>query len=115
MEWSLVNKVVPLYGAVYGSDADHVKIGSRVWEFVCDPDDGYRSYCSEVHEVDGDGIGPFSSNVLAWVTVREAAAPDFDGFELVDAVGHVWLLAGTDGSDDYYPSFVFNWTPPPTP
>jgi len=34
------------------------------------------------------------------------------GFKFVDIkTGHVWLRFGTDDTDDYYPMFVFEYTP----
>lgn len=118
MEWEMLGKRAKLYGVAYGSDQDSVKLGRRVWTFVCDPSDGYRSYCEEVRLETDKSIGPFFVDPVATVTVREwtNSGRDYqdsppDGFELVDNDGHVWLTVGTDHSDDYYPSYTFGYTP----
>lgn len=111
MDWELLNKTVDLFGVAYGSDQDSVKLDGVVWTFVCDPDDGYRSYCGDVRREPDTTIGPFFERAIARVVVREWEGGTVDGFELVDDTGHVWLTVGTDDTDDYYPSYVFDYTP----
>jgi len=38
----------------------------------------------------------------------------FEGYEFRDIEdGHMWLKIGTDYADEYYPCFVFRYTPKP--
>ena len=123
MQWQMEGRTLALYGAAFGSDEDFVKLDDRVWRVVCDPDDGYRSYCGDIEllasERYGD-VGPFSPDPLAVVEVKPWTAPLYDysdgcdGFQLVDPDGHVWLTIGTDNTHDYYPSYTFSWTPKET-
>ncbi len=99
----------------YGIDNNtfRVKADGRLLTFEAkeDENDGYRSMMREVALVANEGV--FSRLPLCRVTAREASGADaFDGYELVDSRGHVWLTLGTSNSDDYYPSFTFNYTPP---
>ncbi len=46
------------------------------------------------------------------VTYEETGSDEL--YKLIDTEdGHVWLEFGTHNTDDYYPSFVFNYTPKP--
>lgn len=112
MFWTLHNTTAMLFGAAFGSEEDFIKLDHLIWRVVCDPDDGYRSYCSEVERLANEryaNVGPFSATPLAEVMIIESGP--LDGFSLVDADGHVWLDFGTDNQDDYYPSYTFHWTP----
>ena len=86
------------------------------FEAVEDESDGYRSMLEEVREVPLEGR-VFFKRSIADVHVesldsdREAPG-DFKGYALKDASGHTWLKIGTDYADDYYPCFIFEYTPP---
>jgi hypothetical protein len=85
----------------------------HAYHVVEDPDDGYRSMLKEIVEVPLDGLIFFSRPIA---TVRVVSDDDIDGYQLVDVDdGHVWLRFGTEGYDDYYPTFVFDYTPPVIP
>lgn len=94
----------------YGVDNTLFKLGDRVFEAVEDESDGYRSYLQSV-EARPDAKGIFAPAPFAEVRVRETDRGSFDGYELYDRSGHVWLTIGTNNSDDYYPSFVFTYEP----
>lgn len=86
----------------------------RAFDVVEDEEDGYRSSLEEVREVPiGDTI--HFREPVADVIVSEIAAARCDGYQLADDSGHVWLQVGTDYSCDYYPCFVFDYTPPERP
>lgn len=104
----------------YGVDNNMLRVGVNgellTFEAKEDESDGYRSMMNEVALVPGLG-GVFSGVPFCEVTVMVAPGNSgshgsFDGYQLVDMRGHVWLTFGTDNSDDYYPSFTFSYTPP---
>lgn len=108
----------------FGMDNNCFKLGSKVYEAIEDPSDGYRSYLEAV-EVKGDTSGlVFSTRRLAKVKVTELNTTEtykgteypFDGIALVDVTdGHVWAEIGTGHGDEYYPSYVCRQNPKPPP
>jgi hypothetical protein len=48
---------------------------------------------------------------LAMVTITAVSTDTFDGYDLTDDDGHLWLRIGTDNMDDYYPCFTFDYYP----
>jgi hypothetical protein len=79
------------------------------FEAVEDEVDGYRSMLKDVRQVPTEGK-IFFCGPIASVTVE--GANEVDGWRLVDVDdGHVWLVLGTDNSDEYYPSFRFEYRP----
>lgn len=99
----------------YGVDNNRFKLGPDVFEAQEDPSDGYRSYLGTVAKVAEPG-DVFFRKPLDTVTAREVDHVKrgnyyFDGYELLGKDGHVWLRFGTDNVDDYYPFFVFEYTP----
>lgn len=74
-----------------------------------DPNDGYRSSLDEVKLVPETGL-IFFDTPIEFVEVQEDE-PIY-GYRLVDQRGHMWLRFETDAYDDYYPFFVFDYTPP---
>ncbi len=100
----------------YGVDNECFKLEQFVFEAVEDPDDGYRSCMQEVRMKDDTEGLIFFTTPLARVRVTENSdsVDDFDGYALVDVKdGHEWLVFGTSESSDYYPSFIFCYTPKP--
>lgn len=98
----------------YGVSGNEFKLNDKVFEAVEDPDDGYRSYMESVEIRDSKGI--FLGIPLGVVKVEQVTTTEyhdsFGGYQLVDVfTGHVWLTFGTDNWDDYYPTFVFEYTP----
>lgn len=113
----LVGKTFELYGV--DGNCFRVKpiAGEPVWiEAVEDPNDGYRSCLQELRVIHG---GAASTGMVtprfpvAAVTGRVQSEGEYhsDIVELVDSDGHVWLAVGTNNTDDYYPWFVFTYTP----
>jgi hypothetical protein len=111
-------------GAVYeffGVDENLFKIGPHVIRVLEDESDGYRSHLGSV-EIDPklEGVRPiFFGRPIDSVRIHRADntlwttdSSCFAGFELRSAVdGHVWLRFGTENYDDYYPLFIFKYTP----
>lgn len=98
----------------------------RVFEAIEDESDGYRSCLGAFEERTAEEIKArnlfFSLSPFAVVTGRlvdEERAYGGVGYgkvdflELVDDNGHVWLTAGTENTEDYYPGFVFTYSPLP--
>lgn len=121
--------LVGVWFQLYGVCDNIVKLGDAngnviYLEAVEDPIDGYRSCLTELRIVHNpEGI--FPSQAVAHVTVfggdsmfggvgRIILPPDhvLDTIKFVDHRNNVWLTLGTDNTDDYYPCFVFSWTPP---
>ncbi len=92
----------------YGVDNNCFKLGNQVFEAVEDEDDGYRSYLDSVQLLDTDRL-IFFDRPLDTVQVVDQG----DWFILLGKDDHVWLRFGTDYADDYYPMFVFEYTPKP--
>ena len=111
---SLENKTFPFYGVCDNC----FKLGGIAYEAVEDPDDGYRSMMEGIRVIDPT-TKIFFRRSIAQVKVvavvkmsRFGTQHDFAGYQLVDvSVSHVWLLFGTDGYDDYYPCFTFEYMP----
>lgn len=95
----------------YGVDGNRFKLGRVVFEAIEDPEDGYRSCLDKVAICTDDKEIIFNEVPLTQVVLKHYSASAFDGYILVDAIGHVWLKIGTDSSDGYYPFFVFEYKP----
>lgn len=118
----MLNELVGKTFGFYGVDNLMFKLGRMVLEAKENESDGYRSYLGSIEVVDGpDPIYPlFFKTPIAKVRVVRVPASKtntrdaFEGYHLVDVVdGHVWLKVGTENTDDYYPYFVFDYTPKP--
>ena len=95
----------------YGVYNECFKLDNLVFEAIKDPADGYRSYLDAVLVTYDDELILFNRSI-AVVQVVDVTDTLFDGYELVDVEdGHVWLRFGTDDTDDYYPCFIFDYTP----
>ena len=94
----------------FGVNCNCFKLGNQVFEAIEDESDGYRSYLESVEVVQGNLVFPRSK--LARVKVEEFEDGYFDGYRLVGVSdGHEWLRFGTDNIDDYYPGFIFDYSP----
>lgn len=109
----------------YGVDNNVLCIGidgkKIALEAMENPDDGYRSYLDTVSVSLKEHI--FFGTSLARVILEEAPSNlpghdassckrDFEGYQLRDASDdHIWLLFGTDNTDEYYPCFTFRYEP----
>ena len=89
----------------YGVDNRYFKLGSIVFEALEDEDDGYRSYLESIPVVYNKGI--FHNKPIVNVYYEE----DDEHSYFKDETGHIWLEIGTDNTEDYYPCFVFNYSP----
>lgn len=98
--------------AFYGVFNNSFKLGDVIFEAIEDPSDGYRSYLDTIVLSSG---GIFSKQPLAYVQILHKETGSEDGYSLFSPeTGHVWLWVGTESTDDYYPYFVFNYTPDTT-
>lgn len=79
-----------------------------------DPSDGYRSSMNDIVEVPPATVkNTFDQvRVLGRMRTRGSYGSTDDVLELIDVVTTKLVLeAGTENSDDYYPSYVANFTP----
>lgn len=82
-----------------------------------DPSDGYRSSAIDPVIVKAPlySLGCSPNYVRAPVLVRLWERSEYgqaEGIEIIDTRnGKTILRAGTDNSDDYYPSYTFDWRP----
>ena len=99
----------------YGAESNRFRLDDTFWEAIEDEDDGYRSLLDTIEVVNKNKIDKtlLYDSPIAYVYVRETKTGEFNGYELVDvADGHIWLSIGTADYDEYYPYFVFRYTPP---
>lgn len=126
---SMVGHVYDFYGV--DNNIFCIGIDGKVCAFEAleDESDGYRSYLDSVIVSMKDHI--FFHVPVAQVRLEERQYSHlyehklsdrdlptyeimFEGWHLIDITdGHIWLVVGTDNSDDYYPSFIFNYRPKP--
>ena len=103
----LVGKKANLY--MSPNDPNKFQLGDLIFEVIEDEDDGYRSSMDTVLI---SGFGSINSNRrLDEITIVKSEEADFDGFELRGKDNHLWLKFGTDNVGDYYPCFIYKWTP----
>lgn len=86
-------------------------LGKKVYKAIEDESDGYRSYLGTIEDGSGE-LFVYPGRSFAKVRVAVIENRFQDGYALIDAEDeHIWLTIGTDNIDDYYPSFMFNYTP----
>lgn len=114
----------------HGAQDNLVQLNNVVYEFLEDPNDGYRSHLGAVRATPASSHTCFFANPVAKVilvsTDDEATWPDkwvppakdachdgpFSGFFLIDVDDHhVWVQIGTEYHDSYYPCFVSRYHP----
>lgn len=103
----------------YGVDGNSFCIGFTYkssylkckFEVVEDKSDGYRSALKEIKTVPFDSKDIFSHRPIVQVHISEDRVKDVESINLKDAGGHVWLSFGTDYSDNFYPIFIFKYSP----
>lgn len=114
----------------HGEQCSMVRLNDLVYEFLKDPDDGYRSHmgavaCSQASEHTGFFPNAIARVILVdtnkkeswpdeWVPPVDANFPDapFNGFYFIDADDfHVWCKIGTEYGDAYYPMFICWYNP----
>ena len=114
----------------HGAQGTEVRLNDIVYEFLEDPDDGYRSHLGAVRITPASAHTGFFSNPVAKVilvsTDIKESWPDewtpppsgeyhdapFQGFYLIDADDyHVWAQIGTEYRDSYYPCMVTHYYP----
>ena len=114
----------------HGEQNACVRLNNLVYEFLSDPDDGYRSHLGAVICTPASSHTGFFPNPIARVVLvdsdNEKSWPDewlpptneghadgpFHGYFLIDADDyHVWCQVGTEYYDAYYPCFVSRYTP----
>ena len=96
----------------YGVCANYFKLDDEIWEAIEDEADGYRSYLEDIKVVDNPEGLVFSGEPFDEVYKQEVYDGHREGFEYRSTKDdHLWLFVGTDYTDDYYPLFVFHYTP----
>ncbi len=114
----------------HGAQDSLVRLNDIVYEFLEDPDDGYRSHLGAVRITPASEHTGFFPNPIARVilisTDNKGSWPDewtpppedpyhdgpFSGFYLIDADDyHVWVKIGTEYGDSYYPCMVTHYCP----
>ena len=114
----------------HGAQDNLVRLNNVVYEFLEDPDDGYRSHLGAVRISPATEHTGFFPNPVAKVilvsTDNKESWPDewtpppedpysdgpFSGFYLIDADDyHVWVQIGTEYRDSYYPCMVTHYSP----
>ena len=114
----------------HGEQSAKVRLNNLVYEFLEDPDDGYRSHLGAVvctPALDHTGFFPNPvAKVLLVSTDDETTWPPewsppqtkdyydgpFHGYFFIDVEDyHVWCQIGTEYHDAYYPYFVSRYTP----
>ena len=119
----LIGKKYKFYGAVN----NRFRLNNKVYECVEDPSDDYRSRMEDfkvelINKSNKNSFGLFTKPVALVELKREKdydtwdnITPDPYSYEglwyLIDEFNHIWLTFGTNCSDDYYPSFTFNYEP----
>lgn len=104
---------VKQYDDIY-EDVDVIRfvLDDKTYKAIQDPDDGYRSYCSELEvcdEVVSNNFPPHK--VMAKMKDNEPYTVN-DTIQFIDTVtGKLVLEVGTDNTDDYYPYCVMLWSP----
>ena len=130
-----VDEVCRLLGVEFdfhGAQDDSVRLTDCVYEFLQDPDDGYRSHlaavrCTPASDHTGYFPNPVARVILIstddestwpgeWTppveTDRDHHDGPFHGYYFVDADDfHIWAQIGTEYYDAYYPMFVTRYTP----
>lgn len=97
----------------YGVNNQKFKLDDLVFQALEDPNDGYRSSLGAIIVTKDDGI--FNKRPLCKVTLQYID----DGYRTVHRfididTNHIWLEVGTKNYDDYYPCYVFAYTPDTT-
>ena len=114
----------------HGAQENLVQLNGIVYEFLEDPDDGYRSHLGAVRLSPASDHTGFFRKAIAKVilvsTDNESSWPPewtppakniyhdgpFSGFFLVDTDDyHIWAQIGTEYHDSYYPCFVTHYSP----
>ena len=107
---SMVGYVYDFYGVDNNTFCIGIAGQRCAFEALEDESDGYRSYLDNVVVSMKDHI--FFQTPIAKVHLEAHTQNAFEGWALLDVDdGHVWLLVGTDNTDDYYPSFTFTYQP----
>ena len=114
----------------HGAQGSLIRLNNVVYEFLEDPDDGYRSHLGAVRISPASDHTGFFPNPVAkvvlvstddreswpkgWTPPPEEPYHDgpFSGYYFVDVEdGHIWSQVGTEYHDSYYPCFVTHYSP----
>lgn len=120
--------------AFHGMQNNSVRLNGIVYEFLEDPNDGYRSHLGAVRITSAKDHTGYFPNPIASVVLVSTDDPDtwpegwkppekeeyydgdFSGFFLIDVSDeHMWCQIGTEYTDVYYPCFVSRYTPKQIP
>lgn len=100
------------YFGVENSATINFVLDDTMYTVIEDPEDGYRSSMKEIIVSTGTIDNSFQP-VAVFAVMRFSnyrnSCEILDIYDLKS--GKLILSAGTDRSDDYYPTFVYGWTP----
>jgi hypothetical protein len=114
----------------HGAQGSLVRLNDIVYDFLEDPDDGYRSHLGAVRITPASEHTGFFPNPIARVILASTDNKDswpegwtpppkddwhdgpFSGFFFIDADDHhVWCQIGTEYGDSYYPCMITHYSP----
>lgn len=120
--------------AFHGMQNNSVRLNGVVYEFLEDPNDGYRSHLGAVRISSASEHTGYFPNPIANIILVSTDDPDtwpegwnppekeewsdgdFSGFFLIDTIDrHIWCQIGTEYRDVYYPCFISRYMPNQTP
>lgn len=87
-------------------NVNEFRLGQIVFEVTENESDGYRSSMEEL-VIKSLGLKKPSTKLDTVTLIVENYIYSLKS--VLD--NHIWLRFGTDNTDSYYPSFVFDWTP----
>jgi len=100
------------YGVYEDCGVVRFVIDGKTYKAIEDPDDGYRSYLSELGVTDEKVVNSFSPQKVVGKMKDDCGGEKNNVIQFIDAVtGKVVLEVGTEDTDDYYPYCVIHWSP----
>lgn len=100
------------YGEMEGRNCINFVLDGKTYTALEDSNDGYRSTMSEIKVSDFKVTNKFKPVKVVGTMRSEHHSCSYDILDFVDvATGKIVLSVGTDYTADYYPSFIYEWTP----
>lgn len=111
-----VNHTVERFEDWIGTSEDanviRFKLDNKVYQAIEDKDDGYRSYCKELVEIDEPIQYEFPPQTVIARMRENNSYEENKVLEFIDPVTNLQVLAiGTGNTNDYYPYCVLEWNP----
>jgi len=108
-----INRQFEHWGSMEDCQCINFVLDGITYTAIEDPDDGYRSTMEGIIKSDDVVSNTFKPiEVIVSYRIKDSDNNECDILDFFDAKnGKQIMEIGTDNSDDYYPSFVANWTP----